>query len=101
MKGTSTWGIYGATKAAMNHLAMTLGNEEPDVVTVSVRPGMVATQMQADLREKYVSKMKEAEGAVFVNAHKEGTLLRPEQPGNVMARLVLGAGKELSGKFVK
>jgi len=28
-------------------------------------------------------------------------LLKPEQPGNVIAKLAVGAGKELSGKFLR
>lgn len=40
-----------ASKAAMNSLARTLGNEEPSIVTVAVRPGIVDTDMQKAIRE--------------------------------------------------
>lgn len=40
-----------ASKAAMNSLGRTLGNEEKDVVIVSVRPGTPDTDMQAKIRQ--------------------------------------------------
>lgn len=35
------WGAYGAMKAALNHLAMTLAAEEPEIRSISVRPGVI------------------------------------------------------------
>lgn len=95
-----TWGAYGASKAAMNHLAMTLGNEEKDITSISVRPGVVDTEMQRDIREKHNKAMDEQDAARFAELKETGGLLKPEQPGHVMAKLVLDAPKELSGKFL-
>jgi len=95
-----TWGAYGASKAAINHLAMTLGVEEKDVVTISVRPGVVDTEMQREIREKHNTAMEEKDAAKFAELKRSGGLLRPEQPGHVMAKLVLEAPKDLSGKFL-
>jgi NAD(P)-dependent dehydrogenase (short-subunit alcohol dehydrogenase family) len=95
-----TWGAYGAAKAAVNHLAMTLGAEEKDITTVSVRPGVVDTEMQRDIREKHNKAMDEQDAARFAELKATGGLLKPEQPGHVMAKLVLEAPKELSGKFL-
>jgi NAD(P)-dependent dehydrogenase (short-subunit alcohol dehydrogenase family) len=95
-----TWGAYGAAKAAINHLAMTLGAEEKDITTISVRPGVVDTEMQRDIREKHSKVMDEQDTAKFAELKATGGLLKPEQPGHVMAKLVLEAPKELSGKFL-
>ena len=96
----STWGAYGSSKAALNHLAGTLATEEPDITVVSVRPGVVDTDMQVEVRGNHaVMDGKDAEK--FKSLHEEGKLLKPEQPGNVMARLAVGAEKELSGKFLR
>jgi NAD(P)-dependent dehydrogenase (short-subunit alcohol dehydrogenase family) len=95
-----TWGAYGASKAAMNHLAMTLGSEEKEVTTISVRPGVVDTEMQRDIREKHNNEMDEQDAARFAELKATGGLLKPEQPGHVMAKLVLEAPKELTGKFL-
>lgn len=84
----------------MNHLALSLGAEEPDVTTVSIRPGMVDTEMQREIREVHHKNMEPDIYSKFFNAHKEGKLLRPEQPGHVMAKLVLDAPKSLSGRFL-
>ncbi|OJJ08903.1 hypothetical protein ASPVEDRAFT_48033 [Aspergillus versicolor CBS 583.65] len=94
------WGLYGSTKAAMNHLALSLGEEEPDVVSVSIRPGMVDTEMQRELREDHATTLEPQVHSKFTTVHKDGKLLKPEQPGHVMAKLVLDAPKELSGKFL-
>jgi NAD(P)-dependent dehydrogenase (short-subunit alcohol dehydrogenase family) len=96
----STWGPYGASKAALNHLAMTLSVEEPDITTVSIRPGVVDTQMQSEVRG-YNKVMDPQDAEKFKSLHEGGKLLRPEQPGNVIARLALGAEKGLSGRFLR
>jgi NAD(P)-dependent dehydrogenase (short-subunit alcohol dehydrogenase family) len=96
----STWGAYGSSKAALNHLCSTLAVEEPDVTTISIRPGVVDTDMQLEVRRhNQVMNPKDAEK--FKGLHEEGKLLKPEQPGNVMARLVVEAEKGLSGKFLR
>ncbi|KAF7185751.1 Benzil reductase ((S)-benzoin forming) IRC24 [Pseudocercospora fuligena] len=96
----STWGAYGSAKAAMNHFAATLGNEEKDITSIAIRPGVVDTEMQRDIREKHRGSMDAKDAAKFAELKETGGLLRPEQPGHVMAKLVLDAPKELSGKFL-
>ncbi|KAF3480974.1 short-chain dehydrogenase [Arthroderma uncinatum] len=94
------WGMYGSSKAAMNHLNMTLAHEEPEIISVAIRPGMVDTQMQRELRSQYIDTLGPKDGSRFVAAHEEGKLLKPEQPGTVIAKLILSAPQELSGKFL-
>lgn len=84
----------------LNHLALTLSVEEPDVTTVSIRPGVVDTEMQREIREVHNTAMSEKDAAKFQELKKDGALLKPEQPGHVIAKLAVGAGKELSGKFL-
>ncbi|KAF7332073.1 Short-chain dehydrogenase/reductase family protein [Mycena kentingensis (nom. inval.)] len=100
VKGTAAWGPYNASKAAMNSLCRTLAQEEPDVVSVAVRPGMVDTEMQGALREIGAAEMKPQDHESFVSAHANGKLLNPEDPGHVVACLALKASKNLSGEFV-
>lgn len=101
VKGTATWGCYGATKAVLNHLPLTLQKEEADIITVAIRPGVVATQMQDTLAEKHHQNMDAKDAKHFKSLKEEGKMLRPEQPGNVMARLVLSASSELNGMFFR
>jgi len=49
--GVAGWGAYNASKAALNSLGRTLASEEEDLVVVSVRPGVVGTEMQEKIRE--------------------------------------------------
>lgn len=99
-KGTAGWGPYNAGKAAMNSLCRTLAEEEPNVVSVAVRPGMVDTNMQATLRAVGAVSMTEASYEFFVKAHAEGKLVKPEECGHVIAALALWAPKSFSGQFV-
>lgn len=95
-----TWGAYGSAKAALNHLAMTVASEERDITSIAIRPGVVDTEMQQDIREKHNKAMDASDAKRFAELKSSGGLLKPEQPGHVMAKLVLGAPAELSGKFL-
>ena len=100
IKTYATWGAYGASKAVLNHLARTLAVEEPDITTIAIQPGVVDTDMQKSIRETHHEKMDAKDVTRFVDLHKSGELLKPAQPGNVMARLALDATKDMTGKFV-
>jgi NAD(P)-dependent dehydrogenase (short-subunit alcohol dehydrogenase family) len=43
-----TWGAYGSTKAALDHLVRVLGAEQPGIRAYVFDPGDMRTQMQAD-----------------------------------------------------
>ncbi|KAL1650267.1 hypothetical protein SLS58_001078 [Diplodia intermedia] len=96
----AAWGAYGASKAVLNHLAETLAAEEPDVTTLSIRPGTVDTNMQDNIRATHHKHMDPKDAEKFLGLPSNGKLLRPDQPGNVMARLVLDAPKELNGRYL-
>ncbi|RDB22662.1 putative oxidoreductase C30D10.05c [Hypsizygus marmoreus] len=100
VKGAAGWGPYSAGKAAMNSLCRTLAEEEPSIVSVALRPGMVDTGMQSTLRSNEGSLLPQKEHQKFVSAHAEGKLVKPEDAGHVIAALALRGQKELSGKFV-
>ncbi|KAL8707667.1 MAG: hypothetical protein Q9220_007329 [cf. Caloplaca sp. 1 TL-2023] len=100
-KAYSTWGAYGASKAAMNHLNLTLAAEEPSLTCLSIRPGVVDTQMQMDVRDVHSSLMDEKDVMKFRTLHEEGKLVKPEQSGHVIAKLAIGAPKKLSGRFLE
>jgi NAD(P)-dependent dehydrogenase (short-subunit alcohol dehydrogenase family) len=84
----------------MNHLAMTLSAEEPEITSVSIRPGVIDTEMQRVVRE-HNTVMDPDEAERFKSLYEGGKLLRPEQPGHVIAKLSVEADKELSGKFLR
>ena len=80
---------------------MSLRSEEPDIIAIAIRPGTVDTDMQKSLRNEYADVMDPNDKAKFANLKKDGQLLRPDQPGNVMARLALNAPPKLSGQFLR
>lgn len=56
--------------------------------------------MQGVVRE-HASVMDGKDAEKFKGLFESGSLLRPEQPGHVIARLALEGKKELSGKFLR
>ncbi|KAF8076471.1 hypothetical protein FPV67DRAFT_418892 [Lyophyllum atratum] len=100
VKGSPGWGPYSAAKAAMNSLCRTLAEEEPSIVSVALRPGMVDTGMQTTLRSDAGSALADEDHKKFINAYNEGKLVKPEDAGHVIAALALRAQPPLSGRFV-
>lgn len=47
------WSVYGATKAAVDHLTEIVAAEEPEVTCHAVAPGVVDTEMQATIRDQH------------------------------------------------
>lgn len=102
----------------MNHLSMTIAAEEPDITSIAIRPGVIGwsllfrtrvnillirvadTQMQREIREKHAHAMGDHHEK-FAKLKENGKLLKPEQPGHVIAKLALEGGKPLSGQFLK
>jgi len=42
------WGLYGASKAGLDHLVLTFGAENPQIAAYAVDPGDMRTQMHQD-----------------------------------------------------
>ncbi|KAF8872870.1 short-chain dehydrogenase [Infundibulicybe gibba] len=98
--GNPGFGPYSASKAAMNGLCRTLAEEEPNVVSIAIRPGMVDTDMNVTVRRVGNPHMTETDYNNFVRLYTEGKLLKSESPGHVIAALGLRAPKSLSGQFI-
>lgn len=71
------------------------------MTSISVRPGVVDTDMQRDIRELHGPGMQEQDVARYHKLHKEGGLLKPEQPGHVIAKLAVNGPKDLTGRFLR
>ncbi|GCF00157.1 hypothetical protein ZYGM_000231 [Zygosaccharomyces mellis] len=102
-KWYSGWGAYGASKAALNHLALTISNEGDGVKTISVAPGVVDTQMQVEIRERFGPAGMSSESLKRFNDLKtNGSLLDPKIPAEVYVNLALqGIPNELNGAYVR
>lgn len=82
-------------------LAQQVAAEEPDVMAFAVRPGVVDTDMQRELREVHAAVMDEKDNAKFRGLYENKTILRPEQPGHVMAQLALNPDSALTGQYLR
>ncbi|AET40375.1 SDR family oxidoreductase Ecym_5639 [Eremothecium cymbalariae DBVPG len=97
-----SWGAYGSSKAALNHFAATIAADEPSVRAISVAPGVVDTQMQHDIRNKFSSSMVPSTLERFVNLDKNDQLLAPEVPATVYVNLALkGIPENVNGKYLR
>lgn len=56
--------------------------------------------MQRELREVHNQAMDKEDAEKFASLKSGGKLLKPEQPGHVLAKLAVDAPSELSGKFL-
>ena len=97
------WGAYGASKSALNHLAMTIAEENKDVKVISVAPGVVDTQMQVDIREKFGPESMTPETLKgFLDLKTNNELLESSVPAKIYANLALrGIPEALNGKYIR
>lgn len=91
---------YSAAKAALNHFTRILAVEEPGITALTVRPGVVDTEMQTLIRQEGHKGMPPKTYERFVGYHERGELLPPEEPGRAIAKLALYAPREWSGEFL-
>ncbi|KFA73481.1 hypothetical protein S40288_08194 [Stachybotrys chartarum IBT 40288] len=99
-KPYTAWGAYGSSKAALNSISSHIAAEEPEITSVAIAPGRVDTEMQALIRSSGKDTMDKAQYDNFVEVFEQGKLLKPEQPGNVIAKFAADPTKDLSGKFL-
>jgi len=100
VSATHGWSAYCAAKAALNHFTRVLAAEEPDIVALAFRPGVVDTEMQRTIREEGAQGMPAESHRKFQQYYERGELLSPEVPGRALATLALRAPHEWSGDFV-
>lgn len=97
------WGAYGASKAALNHFAMTVAQESPKVKAIAVAPGVVDTQMQDDIRDVFGPESMTPEALKrFEDLKKNRQLLHPSVPAVIYSRLALsGIPASLNGEYLR
>ncbi len=96
----AAWSAYCATKAGLHLFTQVVALEEPDVVAVSVHPGVVDTEMQALIRRQGEGHMAPEQVARFRRLKERGELVSPELSGRSVAWLALHAPASMSGRFV-
>lgn len=83
------WGVYCATKSAVDQHAATVAAEgRPGVRIAAVAPGVVDTAMQEQIREEAGFPLRDD----FVSLHAEGRLRSPEETARLLLNLVRADG---------
>lgn len=100
-KPIGAWSAYCAAKAALTHLTAVLAAEEPRITAVAVRPGVIDTAMQDQIRREGPLAMDPEKAAYFSQLKAEGRLEPPWVPARSAAWLALRAPRALSGRFVE
>ncbi|RCK56287.1 hypothetical protein Cantr_05386 [Candida viswanathii] len=97
----SGWYAYGSSKAALNHLMLSLAAEEKEILAIAVAPGVVDTEMQSEIRSVHGKNMKKENFQQFVDLHEGQKLVPPEAPATVYANLALkGWSDDINGKYL-
>lgn len=75
-KPTAGWGVYCATKAALDHYTQVLSLENPGVRVAALAPGVVDTAMQEHIRASEKRQFPDLDR--FVQLHERKQLARPD-----------------------
>lgn len=84
------WSLYGASKAGMEHFVRMLDDEQAaqphPFSVISVSPGVMDTQMQAEIRDSRVEDFPDLD--YFVGLQRGGNLRKPVDVAARVARIV-------------
>jgi NAD(P)-dependent dehydrogenase (short-subunit alcohol dehydrogenase family) len=83
----------------LNHFTRVLAEEAPELTAVTIRPGVVDTDMQAFIRNEGVRAMSEEQVEYYRKLKDDGQLEPPEIPARSIAWLALFAPQKFSGQF--
>lgn len=99
VKVVQGWSAYCTAKAGLLHLTKIAAAENPALSFFSLRPGVVDTQMQSEIRNS--QGMTQADLAKFQKLKDENQLEPPSVPARSAAWLVLHGPLERSGEFIE
>ena len=99
VKVVQGWSAYCASKAGLLHLTQVAAAECPEVAFFSLRPGVIDTQMQNEIRES--SGMTEADLSKFKDLKASSSLEPPEVPARSAVWLLLHGPLDRSGEFIQ
>jgi NAD(P)-dependent dehydrogenase (short-subunit alcohol dehydrogenase family) len=87
-KAYAGWSIYCGTKAALDHHARCVAlDRTPGLLISSVAPGVVDTEMQAEIRASTDERFPDRQR--FVDMHRDKALPSPDQTGGRLVEYLL------------
>ena len=99
VKVVQGWSAYCASKAGLLHLTQVAAAECPEVAFFSLRPGVIDTQMQNEIRDS--AGMTEADLSKFKDLKASSSLEPPEVPARSAVWLLLHGPLDRSGEFIQ
>lgn len=90
---------YCSAKAALNHFTKVLSIEEPELTCLALRPGMVDTDLQTDIRELGRTVMTSGQMDFYKGFKDRDELIPPQIPAKSIAWLAAAAPARFSGGF--
>jgi NAD(P)-dependent dehydrogenase (short-subunit alcohol dehydrogenase family) len=93
---------YSVAKAAVEQFTRTLAAEGAPigVVAIALRPGILDTRMQEDLRTRPNDAMPPELRTVFAAYKQRGHLVPPERPAQMIAYLCTDRAVDLNGRVI-
>ena len=93
---------YGVAKAAVEYFTRQLAAEgEPlGIVAVALRPGVVDTRMQEDIRTRTSDRIGPELRAMFAAYKQRGMLVSPERPARIIAYLCSDRPGYINGRVL-
>lgn len=95
------WNAYCASKAGLHHLTRTMAVEEKQITSLSLRPGVVDTAMQDQIRRDGPGHMPPDLSTYFQQLKETKRLEPPEVPAKAMAWLAVCAPPDWSGEMIE
>ena len=94
---------YSVAKAALEHLTRILAAEgaPQGIVALAVRPGVLDTRMQEELRSRSPEAMPPELRAAFAAYKQRGHLMSPERPAEIIAYLCGDRSSSLNGRVLE
>jgi NAD(P)-dependent dehydrogenase (short-subunit alcohol dehydrogenase family) len=71
------------------------------VVVVALRPGLVDTQMQEEVRSRQADGIPPDLRAVYAAYKQKGMLVPPERPARMIANLCTARASEINGRVLE
>jgi short-subunit dehydrogenase len=93
------YGVYGSAKAALNHFTACVAKEEPEILVLSIAPGLVETDMYSESQQGH-DQVDDADKQLFQNLIDSGNFHNPTDVGAKIAVVALKAPKDWSGKYI-
>jgi len=97
----AAWSAYCASKAGLHHLTRCMAVEESRIIAVSLRPGVVDTAMQDQIRRDGPGHMPPDMMQYFQQLKETNRLEPPEVPAKSMAWLALYCPPEWNGEMIE